>query len=39
MSRKKAKTEYQKYKSIFRKLDNELAKAKPGKAQGDGKSN
>lgn len=39
MSGKKAKTEFQKYKSIFRKLDNELAKVKPGKVQRDGKSN
>lgn len=26
MSRKKTKTEYQKYKSIFRKLDNQMEK-------------
>lgn len=28
MSKKKAKTEFQKYKSIFRKLDNKLEREK-----------
>lgn len=34
MSKKKAKTEFQKRKSIFRKLDNKLGKRKASKGLG-----
>lgn len=34
MSKKKAKTEFQKYKSIFKKLDNQLGKKKANKETG-----
>lgn len=38
MSKKKAKTEFQKYKSIFRKLDNKLEKEKDEREK-NGRSN
>ena len=42
MSRKKTKTEFQKYKSIFRKLENKLEKESLERmkvSRGDGKRN
>ena len=38
MSKKKSKTEFQKYKSIFRKLDNKLEKESQER-QKNGRSN
>ena len=38
MSRKKTKTEFQKYKSILRKLDNQIEKERQER-QGNGKRN
>lgn len=34
MSKKKRKTEFQKYKSIFKKLENQLSKKKSYKGMG-----
>ena len=38
MSKKKAKTEFQKYKSIFKKLENKLEKEKAERAKKGAKS-